>query len=1334
MATIVTRAGKGSPLTNNEVDANFVNLNTELVGKVATIASTDGSVTVTGTTAIDLSVAVAGATSNVLLPVRNTTGATLTKGTAVYISGATGQLSTVSKAIATSDATSAQTLGLMTADLANNSNGNVTLIGSITNINTSAYSDGQQLYLSPTTAGTLTGTKPYAPQHLVYVAIVEHAHPTQGKLFVKIQNGYELDELHDVVAQTPTNGQTLVFNSTTNLWEKNTVSLTAGVNGTLPVAKGGSGQTTYTNGQLLIGNSTGNTLSKATLTAGTNVTITNGPGTITISASGGGGGSTPTVGQVVQSAVAPSTGTWLQTNKYYSKATYPALAAALGDVPDIGSPVVASKAQLPVNTTFNNATRAQYSMATSGSAWVIASYSPGKFVHTTNGADFSTVPPNATITNITGVWYANGLYLATTTPLNTASSLLVSSDGLSWSSCDLRPSGGSTEAAWSVAYGAGVYVISHQLGVFYTSDLSTFTQAASVPTGNYTKVIYANSQFVVVGNNVIYTSPDGITWTSRTSPANTNYQDVIYANSLYVAYGNYSTGNLATSTDGATWATRSVGTGNISQVIYGGGQFVAAGTTGVYTSPNGTTWTAATTGILLASSITSVAYIGGTYYVGTNSSGYYATSTDGAAWALKRDASSSTIYAFHNVNGAVAAVGNPGIIILSGGTREAQQPTFTFGAFATTNGGRQVAYNGSNQFVAVSSGGLPFSSSDGQNWVGRPLNPTSVMAGSACIAYLNGTYIIFGSGSGTGIYTSTDGLTWQGRTTTVVGQAAAFGASAYVVVGTGGSITSSANATTWTTRSGTGTNAFNDVTFGNGVFVAVGAVGACYSSPDGTTWTSRSAGANDFNRVIYVAGSINLFIAVGAVGGIYTSPDGATWTSRSVGGGTLNDIVYNSTSGLLVAVGTAGTIQTSSNGTAWTTRTLGDTTYNLSMVTWDGTRFFTAPQSNAASAAFRSSDGITWTRTYMPANTARLQWIGGQYVLLGTSTASTIHYSSDSLTWYRSPQNSLRTTANLTALQKVGGVYFTSSGFTSTDGITFTPSRSLYTAMVAYDGTYYYTSLKGAGSSHVIYRSSDGNAWSYLTELGTDASTTRTATAFADMLYANGKLVAYTAGYVFATSTDATSVFYSTDGITWTPGNFPAGGYPGTTSVTGFGAMATDGTTLLAAATTTSVAYGMYKSTDSGATWTSVLASSFAPIIYTGGYWNWQSYKSADGSNIIAAPTNAFTAVGSYNGYTFNIFGTSAAIWETSANASTPLFTYKISLPGAFGLAANAKETPVRTSDKRALTIANITSLGGTMSNPIAEYPLFSYDTTTTFYVPQQVVGLASNEYIYAGA
>ena len=58
----------------------------------------------------------------------------------------------------------------------------------------------------------------------------------------------------------------------------------SGITGTLSVANGGTGNTSYTNGQLLIGNSTGNTLTKSTLTAGTGILITNGPGSITIAA------------------------------------------------------------------------------------------------------------------------------------------------------------------------------------------------------------------------------------------------------------------------------------------------------------------------------------------------------------------------------------------------------------------------------------------------------------------------------------------------------------------------------------------------------------------------------------------------------------------------------------------------------------------------------------------------------------------------------------------------------------------------------------------------------------------------------------------------------------------------------------------------------------------------------------------------------------------------------------------------------------------------------------------------------------------------------------------
>ena len=236
-------------VTSVNGNTGAVVLTASSVGALDTITSTDGSVTVSGTgTTRDLSVAVSSSTYNVLVQVRNTTGATLTKGTVVYISGATGQIPTVTKAIATTDGSSAQTLGMITADLANNSNGNVTIIGLISDIDTSAYSDGTQLYLSGSTAGTVTSTKPYAPTHLVYVGIVEYAHAVHGKIFVKVQNGYELDELHNVSAQTPSNGETLIWNNSTSLWEANTISAGTGISvtngaGSITIANSAPDQT-----------------------------------------------------------------------------------------------------------------------------------------------------------------------------------------------------------------------------------------------------------------------------------------------------------------------------------------------------------------------------------------------------------------------------------------------------------------------------------------------------------------------------------------------------------------------------------------------------------------------------------------------------------------------------------------------------------------------------------------------------------------------------------------------------------------------------------------------------------------------------------------------------------------------------------------------------------------------------------------------------------------------------------------------------------------------------------------------------------------------------------
>ena len=179
-----------------------------------------------------LDIPTTGQASTLVREVKNMTGATLTKGTVVYISGANGNKALVSKALATTDALSSRTFGLLQSNISNNGLGYCVIIGDLSGLNTSSFSEGDQLYLSGVTAGTYTATKILAPTHLVYVGKVTRSHPTQGQIEVGIQNGYELSEIHDVALSSEANNQALVYETSTDLWKNKTIiedSITNGV-------------------------------------------------------------------------------------------------------------------------------------------------------------------------------------------------------------------------------------------------------------------------------------------------------------------------------------------------------------------------------------------------------------------------------------------------------------------------------------------------------------------------------------------------------------------------------------------------------------------------------------------------------------------------------------------------------------------------------------------------------------------------------------------------------------------------------------------------------------------------------------------------------------------------------------------------------------------------------------------------------------------------------------------------------------------------------------------------------------------------------------------------
>ena len=181
----------------------------------------------------------------------NKTGADLLEANyqAVKITGAQGNRLKVGLARADSDPNSTDTLGLVTETISNNQEGFVTTSGLIRNINTTGslqgetWADGDVIYLSPTTFGRVTNIKPLAPQHTVIMGFVVRAHATQGQIYVKVDNGYEIDELHNVRITSVANGQFLVYDSTLQVWKNQSVTIPTGTVTSVTVS-GGSGIST----------------------------------------------------------------------------------------------------------------------------------------------------------------------------------------------------------------------------------------------------------------------------------------------------------------------------------------------------------------------------------------------------------------------------------------------------------------------------------------------------------------------------------------------------------------------------------------------------------------------------------------------------------------------------------------------------------------------------------------------------------------------------------------------------------------------------------------------------------------------------------------------------------------------------------------------------------------------------------------------------------------------------------------------------------------------------------------------------------------------------------
>lgn len=178
----------------------------------------------------------AGYPEHLYLTVVNKTGDNLLASgyKVVKVIDAQGQRLAVDYALADSDTNSADTIGVVFENIDNNQEGKIVVVGDLSGLNTTGtlqgetWADGDALFLSATTPGAITKVKPTAPDHGVRLGYVVYAHANQGKIYIKVDNGYEIGELHDCYLPTPTNNDGIFWSSGTTRYENKSIATVLG--------------------------------------------------------------------------------------------------------------------------------------------------------------------------------------------------------------------------------------------------------------------------------------------------------------------------------------------------------------------------------------------------------------------------------------------------------------------------------------------------------------------------------------------------------------------------------------------------------------------------------------------------------------------------------------------------------------------------------------------------------------------------------------------------------------------------------------------------------------------------------------------------------------------------------------------------------------------------------------------------------------------------------------------------------------------------------------------------------------------------------------------------
>ena len=500
----------------------------------------------------------------------------------------------------------------------------------------------------------------------------------------------------------------------------------------------------------------------------------------------------------------------------------------------------------------------------------------GTIVTSTDGLNWMD-RESGTSDNLDAVAYGKSIYVIVGSNLEgTSGTILTSTDGITWT----PRSSGTAARLCDVTFGNETFVAVGDPRGFYSLGQGTETVVLTsidgidwsrsvrqpAPDHSFTGVTFANGNFYIsdgCGHGSILFSSDGANWTARNTSTLDGIVQIYYNNGTYIAAG--LGGVIQTSTDAISWTLRTTGTTAwFNGVSYGNGTFVAVGSEGIYTSADGVGWLLRKTIWNFVGAYGSCVTYGGGIFVAAGENGQIFTSPDGVTWTARTSGTTQLLHGVTYGNGIFVVVGVSGTILTS-----PDGATWTVRESGDMNYLRGIAY-GNGTFVAVggtelgtyyypSGNSVILSSSDGITWTRRT---TDAIRWLGSVIYEKGVFVVGGGGGQ--ILTSADGINWTTRMTETAASeirfdgdinGIAYGNGIFIAAGYSGRALISSDGFVWVSKPML-SRMLHAVTYGNGTFVAVGASGTIIQS--GVMDTHEIIATADPNGTISPAGSVRV--------------------------------------------------------------------------------------------------------------------------------------------------------------------------------------------------------------------------------------------------------------------------------------------------------------------------------------------------------------------------------------------------------------------------------------------------------------------------------------------